>query len=150
MDIKSITNDTLFSHDWAKSDRALMLNSITRKWPLKPKLCAARNSGSSGWMEDVSGSDDRSVKAQLAGRRSIRAVWWSFFRAMHQLQTGKPSLEQSMFAFHKMHHAVTLFSVEFLKDLVQLSEAIRNSGLAHATGTYMSDLRQGIESDIYK
>src|SRR5438105_15609676 len=97
MENSRITNATLKDIEWAKSDRLAMLNANTRN---------SRNSSaaSSTWMEDVSGSDQRSVKAQLYGSLSLRVVWWNLFSTIHQFVSRSGSLEKAMYDFHRFHH----------------------------------------------
>lgn len=100
--------DPVLSIDWASKDRQAFLRTLP--CPKKPVSAfilpglATREV----WMEDVSGLDRRSVKAQLAGRGDGRASWWIFHQTIYQWCYPERSAEYGMAAFHRRHHALTL------------------------------------------
>ena len=125
-----LTNHTLFSTDWAAAERQAFLRRIPRTRrqqdrPLAPGL-AARGI----WMTDVSASDRRSVKAQLAGRGDYRAAWWRLNQRVHRVLHPQATLEQQMYAFHKRHHRVTIALLTLVFDYREVLQAIRRHGVA--------------------
>lgn len=88
MRTEMITNETIFTTNWAKHDR-------------------------------------RSVKACLTGRADSRILWWKLSFAIHLLLRPKASLEEVMLSFHSRHHALTLISMTFLRDIGTIADLFR-------------------------
>jgi len=115
MKLNEITNANIMTTDWAKKDRAAFLHSISRSRICKEVFVALGFRARGIWMKDVSVSDRRSVKAQLAGRGDYRVTWWSINERIHRLFKPDHSLEQIMYHFHWRHHAVTLTALMYWK-----------------------------------
>ena len=131
MDTDRITNETLWTIDFAQSEKAKLLKSHFRKNQSKRSktiYIAPGVPGQSVWMTDVSGSDRRSVKAQLTGRGDYRVAWWEFNCLLHRLFNPRATLEQMMYAFHSRHHVLTFKRLEVLNDYRILDQEIRQHG----------------------
>lgn len=128
MKTELITNQNLKSIDWSYADRQAMLKAVSRQFGGKRTVKAAP----AVWMADVSAMDTRSVKAQLSGRRSLRAVWWNAFCAVHRKLSRDGSMAKAMYDFHRMHHAITLFFAELTYDYRQFAATARAEGLVKA------------------
>lgn len=102
----------LIGQDVSGADRARMLRSIAKPKKLRDGFVAPGVKASKAWNQDVSGSDPRSVKAQLAGRGDYRPLWWNLSVLAHRLFNRAASLEQIMYTFHKRHHGLTLQRLE--------------------------------------
>ncbi|SFB38700.1 Nuclease-related domain-containing protein [Collimonas sp. OK607] len=102
-----ITNENLVSTDFARTEKARFLQSITRSKRTKTVYLAPGIPAHSVWMTDVSAMDRRSVKAQLAGRGDYRVAWWELNCLIHRLLKPRASLEHVMYAFHTRHHVIT-------------------------------------------
>lgn len=135
MTIGTITNENVFTIDFARADRQMAIKAMSRG--VKVKKAAARSA--SYWMVDVAGMDNRSVKAQLSGHRSLRAAWWNVFCGVYQAVSPKSSMEDVMFAFHKFHHSITLFIAESAHDYGKLVYAIKSEGLGKAAKNYVEN-----------
>lgn len=103
-----ITNETIWTIDWARRDRQAFLRSLPRPRKIQDRDLAAGLPARGIWMRDVSAMDRRSVKAQLAGRGDYRTAWWNINAAVHRLLAPHASAEAIMFAFHKRHHSLTI------------------------------------------
>lgn len=131
MDTHRITNETLWTTDFARAEKTKFLQSQSRKHKTKRSktiYVAPGISAQSVWMTDVSGSDRRSVKAQSAGRGDYRVAWWEFNCLLHRLFNPRVTLEQMMYAFHSRHHALTFKRLEVLNDYRILYQAMRQHG----------------------
>ena len=131
MDTDRITNETLWTIDFAQSEKSKFLKSHSRKnYSKRSKIIyVARGVPvQSVWMADVSGSDRRSAKAQLVGRGDYRAAWWEFNCLLHRLFNPRATLEQMMYAFHSRHHALTFKRLEVINDHRILYQAMRRHG----------------------
>ena len=131
MDTHRITNETLWTIDFAQSEKAKFLKSHSRKNQNKRSKTIHVAPGvpaQSVWMTDVSGSDRRSVKAQLAGRGDYRVAWWEFNCLLHRLFNPRATLEQMMYAFHSRHHALTFKRLEVINDYRVLYQEMRQHG----------------------
>src|SRR5471030_1019975 len=71
---EQITNENLWTTDFAGAERRNALAKIQRQFKPKAAQQRASSAGHGVWMTDVSGNDKRSVKASLAGRGDMRAV----------------------------------------------------------------------------
>ena len=135
MDTDRITNETLWTTDFAQSEKAIFLQSQSRKHKTKRSktiYVAPGIPAQSVWMTDVSGSDRRSVKAQLVGRGDYRVAWWEFNCLLHRLSNPRATLEQMMYPFHSRHHALTFTRLEVINDYRILYQAMRLQG--HVAG----------------
>jgi len=106
---KNFSNADIITTDWAMADRSAMLRRLhraRRPRPLSTGLC-------SGWGTDVSGSDRRSVHASVAGVGDFRTVWWNCFCAGYMAMVPGATLERAMYAFHRLHHSITLSRMAF-------------------------------------
>jgi hypothetical protein len=131
MDTHHITNETLWTTDFARAEKAKFLKSHSRKKQTKrskTNYVAPGVPAQSVWMTDVSGSDRRSVKAQLAGRGDYRVAWWEFNCLLHRLFNPRATLEQIMYAFHSRHHALTFKRLEAINDYRILYQEMRQHG----------------------
>ena len=110
--------------DWAEADRKRFLRCV-------PNAKKNRNATSSGvnvesvWMQDVSASDRRSVKAYLAGRGDCRVTWWNLNASMHRILRPASSLESAMYHFHKRHGEFTLWRLAVAKDFWTVFAAVK-------------------------
>jgi len=129
INLEHITNDTIMSTDFARPQRIAFLNSIAAAKPPKPHLLAPGLPARGVWMIDVSAMDRRSVKAQLAGRADFRVWWWDVSCLVHRLLRPKATLEQTMFSFHRRHHALTLARLQVLDEYRDTYRAIRVTGV---------------------
>ena len=89
------------------------------------------------WAKD----DPRSVKYQLDGKGSIRAAWWSLFGSIFHFFNPKATTEQVMFAFHSIHHRITLYFTRASLDARWLHKTIRNDGVGAALKGVAADLK---------
>lgn len=131
MDTHNITNETLWTTDFARTEKTqfLLSQSRTNKTKRSKTIYVALGiPAQSVWMTDVSGSDRRSVKAQLAGRGDYRVAWWEFNCLLHRLFKPRATLEQMMYAFHSRHHALTFKRLEVLNDYRILYQEMRQHG----------------------
>lgn len=131
MDTDRITNETLWTIDFAQSEKTKFLQSQSLKKQTKRSktiFVAPGVPAQSVWMTDVSGSDRRSVKAQLAGRGDYRVAWWEFNCLLHRLFNPEATLEQMMYAFHSRHHALTFTRLQVLYDYRVLYQEMRQHG----------------------
>ena len=115
MRTEQITNQTIWGTDFAAAERRAAIARIPRMKVRKERELApgVRASGLIG--SDVSAMDPRSVKAYLAGRGDLRSWWWNVCSAVLGFAK-KQSLEQSMYDFHRAHHAMTFFILEYKRD----------------------------------
>jgi hypothetical protein len=135
MAISHISNQNIFSIDWAYAERQAAIGSAGRQF-LK-KLQGQQRVRV--WMIDSSASDKRSVKAQLKGHRSSRVLWWNVFSAVHRAFFRSASLEQTMFDFHRLHHFFTISMLEAVEEHRLLASAIRREGLCRAVQRHVAD-----------
>jgi hypothetical protein len=108
IDHHHLTNTILMRTDFADTDRQKFLQALPRQVHSKRIDLTSRLPAYGIWMTDVSAMDCRSVKAQLAGRAGWRVTWWAWNCRLHALLQPQASLEQTMYAFHQRHHALTL------------------------------------------
>jgi hypothetical protein len=108
IDHPPLTNTNLMRTDFATADRQKFLQARPRRVRSKRTDLAPGLPACGIWMTDVSVMDRRSVKAQLAGRAGWRVTWWAWNCRLHALLRPQASLEQTMYAFHQRHHALTL------------------------------------------
>src|SRR5471030_50078 len=108
---KQITNENVWSTDFAATERRTALAKIQREFKPKTARQRAQGLGYGVWMTDISGNDKRSVKASLAGRGDMRAAWWNFSSYVLQ-KVNNYSLEHAMCDFHRGHHGVHFFVLE--------------------------------------
>lgn len=125
-----LTNYTLFSTDWAAAERQAFLLRIPRNRRRQDRLLAPGLTARGVWMMDVSASDRRSIKAQLADRGDCRAAWWRINQRVHRVLHPQATLEQQMYAFHKRHHRLTIALWSLLFDYREVFQAIRQHGVA--------------------
>lgn len=125
-----LTNHALFSTDWAAAERQAFLHRIPRTRRRQDRLLAPGLAARGVWMTDVSASDRRSVKAQLAGRGDYRAAWWRINQYLHRCCSPRATLERQMYAFHKRHHRVTIALLTLVFDYREVLQAIRRHGVA--------------------
>lgn len=105
---RKFSNADISQIDWARRDRAVMLRSLhTGRRPCTPKRA------SSGWGTDVTGNDPRSVRAYLAGKGDLRATWWNLFSAVYLAVVPGATLTHAMYAFHRIHHSLTIGRLTF-------------------------------------
>ena len=132
---RNSTNPDIRKHDWAQRDRATLLRSLhAGASPHAPAVA------SSGRGCDVTGDDPRSVRAYLAGKGDLRAAWWNFYQASYRTVRPESTLEHAMYSFHRLHHGLTLTSLEFRHSVALLAEDIREKGIFAAV--HLSLLRE--------
>lgn len=68
-----VTNETLWNTDFAANEKLALLKNVEGD---KLALKNGNNGRGSCWMQDVSASDARSVKAWLSGRGDCRVLVW--------------------------------------------------------------------------
>lgn len=129
MRIKNFGNTEIAGMDWAAADRQAALRSMHR---VKMRLAPAV---SSGWGTDVAGRDKRSVHASLQGKGDMRAAWWNVFSRVYVAVVPGADLERVMFAFHRMHHAVTLGWLSYLVSVSETTVEMKQRGLLAAVRT---------------
>lgn len=122
-----ITNTTLRDLDWAQHDRAAMLRSLHSGRPVR-----AAGAASSGWGTDVADGDRRSVRAFLDGKGDARTAWWNLFSWAYSKLVPGADLERAMYAFHRMHHALTLARLEFSASVNETAGHIERDGVLSA------------------
>lgn len=124
MNPKYVTNRTVFE-DWSGDERRAALARIR---PMRVRPAVGTIAGvkpSEIWMNDVSGSDRRSVKAWLAGRGDSRVMLWrvkSFLGLVRiaDIDALEPAAPRAKSAFR----VASLFSLfKWLKGLVGASES---------------------------
>jgi hypothetical protein len=128
IDPPHLTNTNLMRTDFAAADRQKFLQLPpcrvrSKRTDLAPGLPARGI-----WMTDVSAMDRRSVKAQLAGRAGWRVTWWAWNCRLHALLRPQASLEQTMYAFHKLHHTLTLGWLQYQQEYRAIVLATRYHG----------------------
>ena len=126
MRIKNFGNTEIAGKDWAAADRQAALRSMHRV-KLRPASAV-----SSGWGTDVAGRDKRSVHASLNGKGDLRAAWWNVFSRMYVAVVPGADLERAMYAFHRMHHVVTLGWLSYLVSVSETTVELKQRGLLAA------------------
>ena len=115
--------------DWAAHDRRAALRGLHRA---KVRPAAAV---SSGWGTDVAGSDRRSVHAWLRGKGDLRGAWWNLYSRAYLFLVPRADLERTMYAFHRMHHAITLGWLGYLSAVGDMRDDIEHRGVLAAVKT---------------
>jgi hypothetical protein len=123
-----LTNETLMTTDFASAEKNKFLQSTRHNKCTKTVFLVPGLPAQDVWMTDVSATDRRSVKAQLAGRGDFRATWWKLNCLLHRWFKPQVSLEQMMYAFHSRHHAMTLARLELMLDYESIYKAVRQGG----------------------
>lgn len=119
-----ITNTTLRDLDWAQHDRVAMLRSLRSS-----RRVHAAAAAPSGWGTDVAGGDRRCVRAFLDGKGDARTAWWNLFSWAYLELVSGADLERAMYAFHRMHHALTLARLEFNAAVIETAGHIERDGV---------------------
>lgn len=132
----------LIGSDCSANDRAKFLRSIPKPKKQRDRVVAPGVMASKVWNEDVSGSDRRSVKAQLAGRGDLRPLWWKLNVFFHKLFNRSAPMEEVMYSFHKRHHQVTLARIEAGMDHREITNAIVNDGVAGGLKAVAAQVRR--------
>ena len=126
MRIKNFGNTEIAGMDWAAAERQAALRSMHR---VKLRPAPAE---SSGWSTDVAGRDKRSVHAYLHGKGDMRAAWWNVFSRVYVAVVPGADLERAMFAYHRMHHAVTLGWLSYVVSVSEATVELKQRGLLTA------------------
>jgi len=126
MRIKNFGNTEIARMDWAAAERQAALRSMHRV-----KLRSAP-AVSSGWSTDVAGRDKRLVHACLHGKGDMRAAWWNVFSRVCMAVVPGADLERAMFAYHRMHHAVTLGWLSYVVSVSEATVELKQRGLLTA------------------
>lgn len=129
MRIKKFGNTEISGMDWAAADRQAALRSMHRV-KLRPAPAV-----SGGWGTDVAGRDKRSVHASLNGKGDMRTAWWNVFSRVYVAVVPGADLERAMYAFHRMHHAVTLGWLSYLVSVNETTVEMKQRGLLAALRT---------------
>ncbi len=125
----NVSNSEIFAMDWAATERRSMLRTLNSG----PRPRGFPAGYSSGWGIDVAGTDKRSVKAMLMGKGDLRSTWWKLFsRSYVALVGGGSALENAMYAFHKAHHAATLFRLHYTMSVRRAAADIKARGVVIA------------------
>lgn len=122
----NFNNAQIAAIDWAAQDRQGALRSMHR---VKVGPVAA---ATSGWGDDVSGDDRRSVHAWLNGKGDARAAWWNLYSRAYIAFVPSSDLERAMYSFHRQHHAVTLAVTGFGMALEAMTRDILRRGVIAA------------------
>ena len=141
------TQGNLIGSDWSAKDRRKFLRSLPKPKKQRDRLVAPGVMASKVWNEDVSGSDRRSVKAQLAGRGDLRSLWWNLNAFFHKLFNRSATTEEIMYSFHKRHHQITLARVEAGVNRHEVAEAIVSNGVTGGWKTMVAQLRRKAHRD---
>jgi hypothetical protein len=131
MRTKSITNDTIWTTDFAGDQRRAALRSIPAMIRQKDRNLAPGLSACGVWGRDVSAMDSRSVKASLAGRGDLRVFWWNVCSAVLRV-FNQGSMERAMYSFHRAHHAATFFALEAKREVIEKAISYQDSWAAGA------------------
>ncbi|MCU6502300.1 hypothetical protein LPN04_31345 [Rugamonas sp. A1-17] len=116
----NITNESIWGTDFAARERRLAIAKVPAMRRRKDEYLAAGLPARGVWGRDVSAMDARSVKRSLRGSGGLRVWWWRI--ASHVLgKVHSGSMEHVMYDYHRSHHAVTFFGLEFKRDLVDLA-----------------------------
>lgn len=126
---EKITNENLWTIDFGETDRKKFLRSLNRKISSTPPRKSQFLYSASVWMTDVSVTDRRSVKAQLAGRGDYRSLWWKVCSQCFNFFAPSATLEEWMFHFHSFHHKLTFFQLQIRKDFHEVLTAIIDDGI---------------------
>lgn len=129
MRIKNFGNTEIAAMDWAAADRQAALPSMHRM-KLRPAPAV-----SSGWGTDVAGRDKRSVHASLNGKGDLRTAWWNLFSRMYMAVVSGADVERAMYAFHRMHHTITLGWLSYLVSVSETTVELKQRGLLAAVRT---------------
>lgn len=132
------TNADITQHDWAQRDRATLLRSLhVGRAPRMPVIAA------SGVGTDVTGNDPRSVRAYLAGKGDARTAWWNLFSKVYVALVRGATLEHAMYAFHRLHHSLTLARLGFAQSVAQTAADIEQKGfLAAAHNSVLREMKR--------
>lgn len=131
MRTNSITNDTIWSTDFAGDQRRAALRTIPAMKRQKDHNLAPGLSARGVWGRDVSAMDKRSVKASLAGRGDLRVFWWNVCSAILR-KIHKGSMEHAMYDFHRAHHALMFFLPKIKREVIEKAVAYHDSWVAGA------------------
>ena len=135
----AMTNENVMTTDYSRTERLQFLRAIPRE-KFTPQKNVRRNVVNDTYMQDVSATDSRSVKAQLAGRGDYRALWWNLHCYVARLLRRDKSLEQQMFDFHQRHHRWTITRMSFSLQLRDLCQSILQRGIFAAIRSVISAL----------
>jgi hypothetical protein len=129
--------------DWAACERKAAL------WSMHRGRVQAKCSASSGWGTDVAGCDRRSVRASLEGRGDFRSTWWRLYSRVYLAIVPGANMKRAMYAYHRMHHAITLGWLGYRVSVRTTAKDIRTRGLVvaikNAASEIMSDAARGSE-----
>ena len=115
MRTEHITNQTIWGTDFAAAERRTAIQRVPRM-KMRRDCNLAQGVRARGVIgTDVSSMDARSVKAYLAGRGDLRSWWWNVFSSVIGF-VKQQSLEHTMADFHRAHHALTCFFLEYKRD----------------------------------
>lgn len=137
----------LVGKDFSFADRARMLRSLSKPKKQRDRVVAPGVKASMVWNQDVSGSDRRSVKAQLAGRGDYRPLWWNLNVLVHRLFNRAATTEEIMYSFHKRHQGFTLQRLEAQMDFNELQADVAHNGIASGWRTKINQLRRKAHRD---
>jgi hypothetical protein len=126
MQFTNFGNTEIFGMDWAMTDRQTALQAMHH-----PKLRPA-TVASSGWGTDVTGEDKRSVRASLNRKCDMRTAWWKLYSRAYVAVVFGADLEQTMYAFHRMHHTFTLGWLSYVLSVRHTTADIKRRGLLAA------------------
>ena len=121
------TNAHITQHDWAQVNRAALLRSLHAG--REPQVPVA---ASSGWGSNVSGNDPRSVRAYLTGKVDLRANWWRVYSTVYIAAVPGATLERAMYAFHRLHHALSLSKIAFVHSVADTADDVEQKGVLTA------------------
>lgn len=121
------TNAHITQHDWAQVNRAALLRFLHADRELQVPVAA-----SSGWGSNVNGNDPRSVRAYLTGKVDLHANWWRVYSTVYIAAVPGATLERAMYAFHRLHHALSMSKIAFVHSVVDTADDVEQKGLLAA------------------
>jgi len=116
-------NNEIFRMDWAVTERHTALQAMHRL-KLPPAAVA-----SSSWGTDVTRKDKRSVHASLNRKCDMRTAWWKLYSCVYLAVVPGADLEHAMYAFHRMHHTLTLGWLSYVLSVRHTTVDIKRRGL---------------------
>lgn len=94
MKMTAMTNETLWGTDFAANEKRAALQRMTNATRNRSTPCT--QGVGNCWMQDVSASDARSVKAWLNGRGDCRVMIWKMKNFLSKLIGIPPALVQQV------------------------------------------------------
>ena len=131
MRARTFNNADIKTIDWCRAERLTMLSSIRLGNPV-----SMVNRSIGDIASDATAQDSRSVKASLLGAGDLRIGWWNLNQHVHAALNPGSTVEDAMFAFHRRHHAITLWWLQIKIDYFGLVNEMRGKGIVEAIRSY--------------